>query len=673
MAIQGSPLAQVLAYQIPRNSLALLMVAQLVVLAPLVIHVSPWIVGVYLVCGLWRWQVYVGRWNYPVGAVKSLLVIAAVVGLFFSGFQSYSLEAGTSLLVLAFALKLLEMKKYRDAYLVIYLSYFLIAIAFLFDQSLLLTCYAMFSLIVVTAAMVGMNQRQAKVRPAASLRLAAILIGQAIPLTLVLFLLFPRAAPLWSIPLPSAATTGISDRLTPGDIANLIQSDDIAFRVMFEGNVPPQRELYWRGLVYSQFADGTWTMNKNAKPQVSLGRQGRGTAYDVFLEPTQSKWLFTLDTPVEYGRRQQLLSDFRLVNADPVLSVLRYRIVSDATKILDPSIDDALRASETVLPAKDNPGLRAYATEIYERSGRNASLMANVLLTEIRKSPFHYTLKPPQLSPINSIDEFWFDQQKGFCTHYAGAFVFALRAVGIPARVVGGYQGGEINPVTGHFVVRQFDAHAWAEVWLEGSGWTRYDPTNAVAPARVERGLRAALSNSDRTSLSFLTVARLDDQSLFGSTLKFIDSLEHLWNLSVVGYDVAAQADLLTKLLGRVTPVRVGLALFVGGVISVLLVVGVLFFRRRHAARNAAEQVFQNFCAQLARQGYDRAIHETPAEYISRLGTIAQINPKPLILQLHAHLYDPEFESNRKALSELRKEFRKLRFKLAFSTTVQAS
>ena len=128
MAIQGSPLAQVLAYQIPRNSLALLMVAQLVVLAPLVIHVSPWIVGVYLVCGLWRWQVYVGRWNYPVGAVKSLLVIAAVVGLFFSGFQSYSLEAGTSLLVLAFALKLLEMKKYRDAYLVIYLSYFLIAI-----------------------------------------------------------------------------------------------------------------------------------------------------------------------------------------------------------------------------------------------------------------------------------------------------------------------------------------------------------------------------------------------------------------------------------------------------------------------------------------------------------------------------------------------------------------
>ena len=283
-----------IAQQIPRTTLALLMVAQVVVIAPLSFYISLWVVGVCLFCGYWRTQVYRGRWGFPPSWVKAVLVMASFLGIALSGYRTFTLEAATSLLVLAFALKLVEMRNRRDAYLVIYLSYFLVATAFLFNQSMSMAAYEMIAMIVVTAALVGLNQLQSKVRPLASARTAAGLVLQALPLTLVLFMLFPRIGPLWSIPMPSAATTGLSDRLTPGDIASLSQSDELAFRVVFDdnGDIPRQRDLYWRGLTYSQFAYGTWTVGEPLPEQARADEvQLDGISYQVFLEPTQSRWL----------------------------------------------------------------------------------------------------------------------------------------------------------------------------------------------------------------------------------------------------------------------------------------------------------------------------------------------------------------------------------------------
>jgi len=666
------------AYQIPRNSLMLLMVSQVAVILPLMVHISPWIVAVCLICGYWRSGVYQGRWGYPTGAVKTLLVIGAVTGIAFSGYSTFSLEAATSLLVLAFALKLVEMKNRRDAYLVIYLCYFLIATAFLFDQSMALTAYEVLAAILVTAAMVGMNQMQSRVRPLASLKIAAALITQALPLTLVLFLFFPRVAPLWSIPMPSAATTGISDKITPGDVASLTQSDELAFRAVFDDAVPAQRDLYWRGLVYSQFRFGTWAV---AEPLEALDpleleeasvNDPERLEYEVFLEPTQGKWLFSLDTPVAYGGRINLLGDYRLINAEPVLSVLRYRLASNPTYTMDVELSEEIRARETELPPQDNPRIREYAQALYAETG-SAQAMVQAMLEEIRQGPYAYTLQPPVLPRLNSIDEFWFESRRGFCSHYAGTMVFALRAAGIPARMVGGYQGGEVNTVTGHVVVRQYQAHAWIEVWIPGQGWTRYDPTAAVAPARVESGLDAALSSEDRAVLSFLTSARFGGEGLLNSMLEFVDSLEHRWNLWVVGYDASTQSDLLRELLGKVTPTRIGIAILIGGGLSLAIVTVTLFFRRRPQPRHPAERLFQSFCSVMARHGHARGVDETPAAYVRRLAGLAQLDAEPVVTRLQASLYDPEADAGGADHRALRQDFRKLRFKLAFGTVGNAS
>jgi len=662
------------AYQIPRNALVLLMIAQLGVIVPLITHISTWIVGVCIFCGYWRIQVYRGRWGYPASWVKVLLVLAAFIGIIFSGFATFSLEAATSLLVLAFALKLVEMNTRRDAYLVIYLSYFLVATAFLFDQSMALTGYEVLAAIVVTGAMVSMNQLQTRVRPLPAIRLAAGLILQALPLTLVLFLLFPRIAPLWSIPMPSAATTGISDHLKPGDVANLTRSDEIAFRVDFDGTVPAARDLYWRGLVYSHFEEGEWSV---ATPLATMPKPQSVTAalsYEVFLEPTQAEWLFALDTPIEVGARIRRLADYRLVAAEPVLSVKRYRVRSDTGYVMDqgPVLDAKLRERETALPADDNQRIRGYARKLRAEAGSDWA-MIEAMQDHIREQDYVYTLQPPRLPSLNSIDTFWFDTRRGFCSHYAGAMVFALRAAGIPARLVGGYQGGEVNSVTGHLEVRQYLAHAWVEAWIKDQGWRRVDPTAAVAPNRVELGLNAALSSADLDVLSFLTTARLGDTAFFSGALDWLDSVEHRWNLWVVGYDANTQSDVLKSLLGEVTPARVGLALFIGGGMSMALVTLSIFWRRRARQQHPAERRFYKFCSAMARQGLARMPGETPAAYITRISELAQLDPKPIIRRLQGHLYDPDATMDSQALRDLRQDFRKLRFKLAFNTTGNAS
>ena len=664
-----------IAQQIPRTTLALLMVAQVVVIAPLSFYISLWVVGVCLFCGYWRTQVYRGRWGFPPSWVKAVLVMASFLGIALSGYRTFTLEAATSLLVLAFALKLVEMRNRRDAYLVIYLSYFLVATAFLFNQSMSMAAYEMIAMIVVTAALVGLNQLQSKVRPLASARTAAGLVLQALPLTLVLFMLFPRIGPLWSIPMPSAATTGLSDRLTPGDIASLSQSDELAFRVVFDdnGDIPRQRDLYWRGLTYSQFAYGTWTVGEPLPEQARADEvQLDGISYQVFLEPTQSRWLYSLDAPVDYDARMALLGDYRLLNQEPVLSVLRYRVTSDAERPLDQDMTRAMRIRETALPPRDNPRMRQYARNLRQQTGSTQG-MIDAILAEIREREFHYTLSPPSLGRQNSVDEFWFDSRRGFCTHYAGAMVFTLRAAGIPARMVGGYQGGEINPVTGHMVVRQYQAHSWVEVWQEAQGWVRYDPTAEVAPERVESGLNAALSAEDRATLSLFSNARMGEGGLINNLLNLADSLEYQWNLWVVGYDAATQAGVLKEWLGNITPARIGIAILIGGAASLLLVGVNIFAGRRPQRRHPIEKLLQDFGRRMQKLGLPRAPDEPPHSYIHRLAGLAGVNGDALAASVQAAVYDPDQAVTLLRRQTIRQDLRKLQFRLAIQGVKNAS
>ena len=662
-------------YQIPRNSLALLMVAQAVVVLPHARHISFWIVAVGLFCGCWRWMVFQGRWDYPQRWVKALLVAASAIGVGVSGQSVFSLETATGLLIVAFALKLVEMKSRRDAYLVIYLCYFIIAAEFLFDQSIAVAIYGALAMVIVTAAFVGLHQLHTRVSVSTSLRTAAVLVMQAVPLMLVLFLFFPRVAPLWSVPLPGGTRTGISEQIAPGDIAALTRSDEIAFRAVFDGPMPRPRDLYWRGLVYSNFSQGTWSVGaasaaREDRPIYAGDDRGfapevsgiNALSYQVLLEPTQASWLFALDVAMPASHGTALTRDFRLVADEPVRTTTRYSAWAYPGAAIDPTLPDWLRQRETRLPEDDNPRIVAFAADLASRTDGPEAFLASVL-EYIRTEPFFYTLNPPTLSNRGSIDAFWFDSRRGFCSHFAGAFVYLARAVGIPARMIGGYQGGEINPVTGHLVVRQFDAHAWAEVWLEGRGWVRMDPTAAVAPARIESGLDAALSENDRAVLSAVTGRRFDGVPGLRDVLYLFESMEHRWNLWVVGYDTETQARYLADLLGEVTPTRVGLAMLFGGAASLALVVLSLFWRRRPAPDHPAHRIFRRFSRGMARSGLARRPDETPGQFLRRVNAARNRDASevaPLIDHLDALLYNPDVVCSKTALRSLRSGLRRL-------------
>jgi transglutaminase-like putative cysteine protease len=453
---------------------------------------------------------------------------------------------------------------------------------------------------------------------------------------------------------------------------------------VFDGPVPANRDLYWRGLVYSRFAEGTWSVagslpdwQESQRPRLAGGREIR---YQVLLEPTLTDWLYALETPVldaaGQGSGIRLTRDYRIEAANPVMSVFRYRLAAQPQLGMDaqPVLSEALRARETRLPDHDNPRIRSYARQLWQRHGGEPARFVDAVLREIREEqarPFFYTLRPPPLPDRNSIDRFWFDTRRGFCTHYAGALVFMLRAVGVPARLVGGYQGGEVNPVTGHLMVRQYDAHAWVEYWLPQRGWIRVDPTAAVAPARIEQGLDAALSQEDRASLSALTSTRFDGSALLRDLLYWADSLEHRWNMWVIGYDGRLQADVLTDLLGEITPARVALAVLAGGAASVGLVALGLFWRRRPRRRHPGERLFAAFCRGVARAGWNRAPAEPPGAFLRRIsaaGALPAEQAESLVAELEAVLYNPAASWSRRELRGLQSRLRRLQFRLVLSS-----
>ncbi len=669
--------------QIPRSSLALLLVAQGAVIAPHVPRLPIWIVAVWVLCVVWRVLVYLGRWNYPGTVVKAGLILLAAVGVGFGYGQLYGLDPTSALLVVAFSLKLLEMQERRDALVLIYLAYFVIGVQFLYEQAMAAAGYQLLATGLVTAALVGLNQSWSRPRWADSLRTAGVLLLQAIPLTVVIFVFFPRVAPLWAVPLPDpTGRTGLSDSMSPGEIAELGRSSELAFRVEFEGEVPSQSQLYWRALTYSDYTDGTWSGRApNSRRTGRLiewgGLQGRvlpwlealelgerRLEYSVIVEPTYRPWLFALDFAEPLSPRIGIGRDFRLVAADPITSRSRYRVRSHVGTALDRTLPDWLRERELALPADGNPRTRAFVLDLVNQ-GYGGAELAQRVLRHFRSEPFFYTLSPPTLSG-DRIDRFLFETRRGFCAHYAGAFVFMMRQAGIPARVVAGYQGGELNPLGSHLIVRQYDAHAWAEIWLEGAGWVRVDPTAAVAPDRIERGAEAALgAESDGVDLPFIPEG-LRALTWVMDALYFLDSLEYRWNVLVLSYDADRQSEVLKDLLGEVTPTRIAIAVTIAGALAIGLAgMGTLVaaVRRRRLPLLRAHDAFAEA---FAAAGLPRAAEESPRRYAERLATarpeLAE-EIRAIAAALDAALFDPA--AGELALAPLRRRIRALRLRLA--------
>lgn len=611
---------------IPRNALVWIILSQFALLLPHLGRLPIWVVLVYLLTAIWRLLVYQGRVSYPGRWTRLALIGAGFAAIFLSYGNLLGLEPTVALLLTAFALKLLELIKRKDAYVLIFLGYFICVTAFLFSQHLLLVLYSLFTVLLVTTALVALHRPGEHHFRVDTLRLPALMLAQAFPLMLVLFFLFPRIGPLWTVPMKShAAKTGVSDFMKPGDISSLSQSDEVAFRVQFEGEIPPRSQLYWRGLVFSVLDDGAWRSlryhelpGEELRPPTTEPR-GPELSYSVLMMPTQQNWLYSL----RYARSQQggvmTTPDFRLYSPVDVEDQLRYTVSSWPQTPLELELSAWRRRTELALPQGANPRSRELARRLYASSASDAAFV-DAVLAHFNQESFVYTLQPPLLTGPQPMDQFLFETRRGFCEHYAYAFTVMMRAAGVPARVVAGYQGGEINPVNGTVIVHQFDAHAWSEVWLEGQGWVRVDPTGAVSPDRIELGLEEAVAGEGsflaNSPLSPLRYRGVDWVNML--RLRY-DALTYRWQSWVVGFNSEEQYRLLQELFGSVRARTFVIVILASGALVLVPVAWLLLGPQRRRPLDPAQQLYLDFCARLARRGLGREAGEGPRAFCQRI------------------------------------------------------
>jgi transglutaminase-like putative cysteine protease len=542
-----------------------------------------------------------------------LVTFAGTGGIVYEYHTLFGREAGVTLLMLLATLKLMELRKARDAMVLIYLACFIIITNFFYSQSIPTALYLLATLMVIVTTWVHLQAQRIALKP--RLRIAAVLLLQALPLTLILFILFPRVqGPLWGLPQDAYASTGLDDRMSPGSLSRLSLSEAVAFRVTYNDKAPRRDQMYWRGPVLWYFDGRTWTpgiTTLTVAPKFT--ELDQPIDYVVTLEPHNKHWLFALDVPDKLSVPATIGYDFQVLNKDTVHARMRYAARSNL--VYHANLQESERQLQRALQfaRQFNPHAQQLAAE-WRAGNKDDAAIVSTALSYFYQQGFVYTLEPPQLG-TNTVDDFLFTSKRGFCEHYASAFVFLMRAAKIPARVVTGYLGGEYNDVGNYNIVRQSDSHAWAEVWLAGKGWVRIDPTGAIAPDRVQRGLSAALP--DNAALPFME--RNPPQWM--RDMRFnLDALANQWNQWVLGYDTERQFAFLTRLgMESITWQKMALNMASG----LGLVIGLFaLFMLRHLFTRQQDKVqaaWLKLCNKLAKTGLPRAAHEGAQDYAMRI------------------------------------------------------
>jgi protein-glutamine gamma-glutamyltransferase len=603
-------------------------------------RVPPWVVGIAFALIAWRLAASARFVRLPGKLVRALLAFA-LVGAVFARFHTLNgLSPGTALLVLMAAIKLLETHTARDQFIVVGGTLFLLLAACLERQSLLRTplylletwlCCASFAVIAYPPrkSPAGTTERSAKEPPAGATepvtrfdnRAAVLLAGRALlyalPLALVLFVLFPRLpGAFWALPRSEGAETGLSDTMSPGSISQLTSSYEIAFRAKFSGPLPPPQERYWRGPVLHDFDGYTWKRRPGGgyfpKP---LEYAGNAYHYRVTLEPSQQRWWFSLET-VDHSPSPgvDFNYDYELVARDPVTDTTSFDAVSHTmTRSAEP-LSKLARQVETQWPQGRNPRSLQFARDLRARVNSDRAFV-DAVLELLRTGGFVYSLTPPLLD-YDSVDDFLFNTRNGFCGHYASAFVTLMRGAGIPARVVTGYLGGEWNPIGEYFIVRQSDAHSWAEVWLEGRGWTRVDPTAVVEPERLTRGILNLLPNTGSAEARLVRFS-----PTFAALLQRWDAMNTWWTNSVLKYDFKSQLNLLSR-LGIHSPDMTTLGwAFVTALLSWLTWIAWQMGRGPPPVRpDRLARAYARLCRKLGGIGLPRSAHQGPIAYADAVG-----------------------------------------------------
>lgn len=580
-----------------------------------------WVLAIVAACGLIRLGLARSGRGAPPGSVLVTLAVL-VVPLLLVRFHTFNgMVAGTALLSVTAGLKLLETRTRRDIYIITLIIYFVSLAALLEGDSFWLLAYLIGVCWLTTATLLRLTSSGPAPGWRRSLRYGGRVLAQALPLALVFWLLFPRfAGPLWHIPNDSqTAASGLSDSMSPGEITQLALSDEVAFRVRFAGATPHHRDLYWRGPVLDVFDGHTWSRSPSLQGPPALKPLGTGYQYTVMMEPHRHRWIFMLDWPSTWNLpHAQLSGDYTLMQSEPLSRPVDVVGTSYTQVLATEPLSARTRSRDLRLPGTGNPRTKALARELRSTHSDDMEFVRTVLAI-FTQQPFFYTLSPPKLSD-DSIDDFLFNTKRGFCEHYASAFAALARAAGIPARVVTGYQGGTLNPYGDYWILRQSDAHAWTEVWIEGRGWVRIDPTAAIAPERVERGLADVATADESLASSW----QLRTRWFSGVRLRF-DMVKELWRERILDFDQDSQRKLLEFLK---IPEPDGQKLVMLLAVAMALVLGWLTWQVRRelsvSSKDETARAYARLCAKLAAAGMARLPHEGPEAYALR---VARLRP----------------------------------------------
>ena len=653
-----------------RDTLFLLLVIASVV-APQAGHLPLWCSLLALLVLVWRGVL---AWNLrPLPSRWWLLALlaATIAATLLTHRTLLGRDAGVTMIVVLLSLKTLELRAQRDAFVVFFLGFFTMLTNFFFSQSLLSAAAMLVALLGLLTALVNSHMPAGKPPLREAARTAAFMALLGAPIMAILFVLFPRLAPLWGIPSDAmSGRSGLSATMQVGNIASLALDDGIAFRVRFDTGVPPQSELYFRGPVLSTMEGREWRPLRSGFPArlqepANLQVSGPAVYYQVTLEPSNRPWIFVLDAaeqaPALAGHTLSMTTQLQWQSDRPVTELLRYQAISHTSFRHGPQRRSAGLQDYLELPPGFNPRTLELAAQMQRdpRYGQDPLRLLDAVRERLRSGGYVYTLDPGTYGP-NTADEFWFDRKEGFCEHIASATVVLLRALDIPARIVTGYQGGEVNALDGYWVLRHSDAHAWAEVWLAGQGWTRIDPTASVAPGRVGSLQRLQPPRNVISSAlgAVSPAALLNLRALWEAT-------NNRWNQWVLNYSQTTQLNLL-KDIGFQSPNWADLLYVLIALVVAASLCGALWTLWERSRQDPWLRLLHRAQARLRRSGIDCAANSPPRAIAGVLD--ARLGPHDprsqaigaWLLQLEVLRYAPHRHSAAPALTQLRRQFRTL-------------
>ena len=629
---------------IPRRPLLWLAAALLFTLPPMFGSLATWVPGLFLITLAMKFWMEPKGYRLRSATLKLVLAAATLAAIFFSYGSLKGVEPGVSLLVVLMSLKILEAHTAREFQVMVIMAWVLCLCGFFLSQDFAIAICLLTAFALLLVALIQFHRGSSPGAFWPPLGATCKLLAQAAPLILLLFLLFPRINTGFRFDIRNlrSASSGFSDRLSPGSIASLANSSDIAFRAEFpDHKTRPPGPMYWRGVVMWHCEGMEWrapyapapisySSRLGAPPfdsaQGKLGRappvqslRSQEIRQRITIAPHGARWMFALDRPFEAPSGALLTRGNYLWSVQPIRKARRYEVIS-SPEVTAKELQSHERKEALELPASISPTVRELA-ESWVAQNSDPRATVNSALQFFRSQGFRYSLSPGEYKK-NDLEQFLFHRRVGFCEHYAATFATLMRLAGIPARVVVGYLGGEYNDLGRFFLVRQSDTHAWCEVWLPDSGWTRVDPTSVVAPGRASLDLNSFLARriafGEMETRQSAFVAQLARSVIFTNIRLAWETLNYEWDTRLLGFDADVQEALLASVgIANRGPVLLIIEILVVAAALLVTYAGWMQLRTRSRA-DRVKALYERFCRKAARLGVRRNPWEGPSDFSRR-------------------------------------------------------